>query len=67
MPKVLAICLDGYEKSLSDEMMQAGEMPCLAHLADESCRFLLEHGAALRTGLAAEHVATGMSPEAVDR
>lgn len=67
MPKVLAICLDGYEESLGRELMQAGAMPCLARLAEQSSRFFLEHGAALRTGLAGEHFATGLSPEMADR
>ena len=60
--KVLAICLDGYEQSLAEKMMKTGEMPNLAQMATRSARFLLDHGADLRTGLAGEHFATGMAP-----
>ncbi len=62
MPRVLAICLDGYEESLGREFMDAGQMPGLARLAARSRRFLLDHGPDLRTGLAGEHFATGQSP-----
>ncbi len=67
MPKVLAICLDGYEESLGRELMQAGQMPHLAHLAGRSARYFLDHGSAARTGLAGEHFATGLSPELANR
>lgn len=43
-------------------MMQDGEMASLSALAKTSARFQLDHGPALRTGLAGEHVATGLSP-----
>jgi len=62
MKKVIAIHLDAYEPSLGLELMAAGEMPSFRDLACRSARFELDHGAALRTGLAAEHVATGLSP-----
>lgn len=62
MRRVLAICLDGYEPSLASELMAAGELPATAELAARSARFALDHGPALRTGLAGEHVATGLSP-----
>ena len=62
MKKVIAIHLDAYEPSLGLEMMEAGEMPSFRELACRSARFELDHGTALRTGLAAEHVATGLSP-----
>ena len=60
-PRVIAICLDGYEYSLARTMMDAGELPAMRALAARSARFLLSHGADLRTGLAGEHVATGLS------
>jgi predicted AlkP superfamily phosphohydrolase/phosphomutase len=64
--RVLAIGLDGYEPSVGDAMMAAGELPALRSLRDRSARFLLDHGAATRTGLAWEHVSSGRSPEAAD-
>ena len=65
--RVLAIGLDGLEVSLADRLMAAGEMPALARLRQRSARFLLDHGAAQRTGLAWEHVSSGRSPEAARR
>jgi predicted AlkP superfamily phosphohydrolase/phosphomutase len=65
--KVLAIWLDGYEQSLGVEMMRAGEMPSLSRFYEDSARFLLDHGSAQRTGLAGEHLSTGLSPEAAGR
>lgn len=62
--RVLAIGLDGLEVTLADRLMAAGEMPALAELSRRSARFRLDHGAAQRTGLAWEHVASGLSPEA---
>jgi predicted AlkP superfamily phosphohydrolase/phosphomutase len=64
---VLAIGLDGYEQSLGDELMAAGDLPGLAALRDRSARFLLDHGAATRTGLAWEHASSGRSPEDAGR
>jgi hypothetical protein len=62
--RVLAIGLDGLEVTLADRLMAAGEMPALARLRQRSVRFLLDHGPAQRTGLAWEHFASGLSPEA---
>jgi hypothetical protein len=42
-------------------------MPHLDRLAARSARFFLDHGSALRTGLAGEHFATGLSPELAGR
>jgi predicted AlkP superfamily phosphohydrolase/phosphomutase len=67
MRRVLAIFLDGYEQSLGQHFMSAGAMPEMSRLAASSARFLLDHGAAQRTGLAGEHVATGLSPDAAQR
>jgi predicted AlkP superfamily phosphohydrolase/phosphomutase len=61
--RVLAVGLDGLEISLAERLMAAGEMPALAGLARRSARFRLDHGPAQRTGLAWEHVASGLSPE----
>jgi len=65
--RVLAIGLDGYEESLERELMAAGELPALFRLRGGSARFLLDHGPAQRTGLAWEHVSSGLSPEAAGR
>jgi predicted AlkP superfamily phosphohydrolase/phosphomutase len=65
--RVIAIGLDGLELSLAERLMAAGEMPMLAALRDRSARFRLDHGPAQRTGLAWEHVASGLSPEAAHR
>ncbi len=65
--RVLAIGLDGYESSLGDKLMAAGELPALARLRSCSARFLLDHGPAQRTGLAWEQVSSGRSPQASSR
>lgn len=65
--RVLAIGLDGYETSLGDRLMDAGELPHLEALRKRSARYLLDHGAATRTGLAWEHASTGLSPEHAHR
>jgi predicted AlkP superfamily phosphohydrolase/phosphomutase len=65
--RVLAIGLDGYEASLGDRLMAAGELPALAALRRRSACFLLDHGPAQRTGLAWEHVSSGLAPEAGGR
>lgn len=64
---VVAVCLDGYEYSLAERMMCAGELPQLQALSARSTRCLLDHGDDLRTGLAGEHVASGLSPDAAGR
>jgi predicted AlkP superfamily phosphohydrolase/phosphomutase len=47
--------------------MAQGQMPALRTMSELSARFWLEHGPALRTGLAGEHIATGLSPGDADR
>jgi len=64
---VLAIGLDGLEVSFAERLLAAGDMPALASLRQRAARFLLDHGAAQRTGLAWEHVASGLSPEGAGR
>ena len=61
--RVLMIGLDGFELSLAEEMMEAGELPALRNLRERSARFLLDHGKAKRTGLAWEHVSAGYGSE----
>ncbi|MEE8513108.1 MAG: alkaline phosphatase family protein [Gammaproteobacteria bacterium] len=63
MGRVLVIALDGYEISLAEKLMSSGHLPALAALREESARFSLDHGLAKLTGLAAEHVSSGLSPE----
>ncbi len=63
-PRVLAIGLDGLELTFAEQLMARGEMPALAELGRRAARFRLDHGSAQRTGLAWEHVASGLSPEA---
>ena len=67
MSRVLVISLDGYERSIEAEMITCGHLPALARLRERSARFLLDHGSALRTGLGAEHVSSGLSPESGKR
>ena len=66
-PRVLAIGLDGIEPTFAEHLMAAGEMPALAELRKRSARFRLDHGPAQRTGLAWEHFASGLSPDAARR
>ena len=62
-PRVVAIGLDGVEVTFIERLFAAGEMPALAAFRQRSARFLLDHDAAQRTGLAWEHVASGLAPE----
>jgi predicted AlkP superfamily phosphohydrolase/phosphomutase len=61
--RVLAICLDGFEASLAERMMRHGELPALRAMQEHSASRRLDHGPAQRTGLAGEHLASGLSPE----
>jgi predicted AlkP superfamily phosphohydrolase/phosphomutase len=63
-PRVLIVGLDGLEITLAERLMAAGVMPGLAELRRRAACFRLDHGPAQRTGLAWEHVASGLSPEA---
>lgn len=65
--RLLMIGLDGLEPSLAEAMMAEGELPALADLHRQSARFALDHGAARYTGLAWEHVASGLSPRDAGR
>lgn len=67
MGRVIGIFLDGYDVGLEREMRAAGELPALTALAARSARFSLDHGLARNTGLAGEHVASGLSPEDCER
>jgi predicted AlkP superfamily phosphohydrolase/phosphomutase len=59
---VLAIGLDGFELSYADRMIASGDLPALGALRDASARYLLDHGSAQRTGLAWEHLISGLTP-----
>ena len=61
-PRVLMVGLDGYEPTIGDDLMAQGLLPNLKRLRERSACFLLDHGKAKRTGLAWEHVSTGLSP-----
>src|SRR5436190_842785 len=64
---VLVIGLDGFDVGFADRLMAQGELPYLRALRDRGARFLLDHGAATRTGLAWEHFASGLTPESAQR
>jgi len=61
--RVLLVGLDGYEATLGDRLMAEGLLPNLSALRERSACFLLDHGSAKRTGLAWEHVSSGLAPE----
>ena len=63
MGRVLVIALDGYESTLAEAFMSQGQLPALAGLRERSARFLLDDGSARLTGLAGEHVSSGLSPD----
>ena len=65
--RVLVVGLDGYEATLGDKLMAEGLLPNLAALSARSATFLLDHGNAKRTGLAWEHVSSGLSPDDAQR
>lgn len=65
--RALLIVLDGYDAALGERLAAQGEMPALACLLERGARFELEHGNARWTGLAGEHLSTGLSPEAAGR
>jgi len=58
------IGLDGLESGFAERLMAAGDMPGLGTLRRQSLRFTLDHCSAQHTGLAWEHAASGLSPEA---
>jgi len=58
MQRVLAIWLDGFDVGLADEW----QLPNLTALRSESAAATLHSGTAHLTGLAGEHLATGLDP-----
>ena len=65
MGKLLVIWLDGYDLTLANTMIN--ELPSLARIREKSARFLLDDGGARLTGLAQEHVSSGLSPNDAQR
>ena len=65
--RVLMIGLDGYEPSIAERQMKAGRLPALRSLHQDSARLRLDHGSAKRTGLAWEHVSSGLAPDDAKR
>src|SRR5689334_22134947 len=60
--RVMMIGLDGFELSLAERLLNEGRLPTLQRLCEEAAILHLDHGPAKRTGLAWEHVSTGLSP-----
>jgi len=65
--RVLFFGLDGYDPEIGASLIEQGKLPTLARLLRSGLRYDLEHGAARRTGLAWEHISTGLTPEAAER
>jgi len=66
-PRLMMIGLDGFESSVAERLMAEGRLPVLKRLRESGATVALDHGPAKRTGLAWEHVATGLSPESGKR
>ncbi len=65
--RLLMIGLDGLDLGVAEPLLRAGALPALAAIRQRSARFALEHGPARYTGLAWEHVASGLTPDAARR
>lgn len=65
--RVLMLGLDGYDPVVGASMMAEGRLPALRALSGRSARFALEHGPAKFSGLAWEHVSTGLAPDDAGR
>lgn len=61
--RILMIGLDGYEPTIAEPLLAGGQMPALAALQRDGAFLRLQHGAARRSGLAWEHVASGLAPD----
>jgi predicted AlkP superfamily phosphohydrolase/phosphomutase len=66
-PRLMMIGLDGFDQRLAEPMLAAGRLPALRRLREGGAHLQLDHGPAKRTGLAWEHVATGLSPDDAKR
>ena len=56
------IGLDAFEISLAETLMDRGELPNFRKLRERSARYRLDHGKDKFSGLAWEHVCSGVSP-----
>ncbi|HKY94090.1 MAG TPA: hypothetical protein VJL84_02245 [Kiloniellales bacterium] len=65
--RVLFFGLDGYDPEIGTALIAEGRLPTLARLLKHGLRYDLDHGPARRTGLAWEHIATGLTPEDAGR
>ena len=65
--RALLLWLDGYDAALAHSLMAEGRLPALQRLHARSARFALDHGTARRTGLAGEHISSGLSPQDAGR
>src|SRR5262245_46557163 len=59
--RVVLLWLDGYDPAAGDALMAEGRLPAMQRLNATSARFALDHGSARWTGLAGEHLSTGVS------
>lgn len=66
-PRAIIIGLDGFELSLAERLLGEGRLPALKRMQESGASLLLDHGKAKRTGLAWEHVSTGLSPDRAKR
>lgn len=62
MRRVLAIGLDGFDIGLGESLMSEGRLPNLQRLRAEGASYLLDHGRDKLSGLAWEHVSSGVAP-----
>lgn len=65
--RVLVIGLDGISLPLINQWIISGYLSNFEKLYKDSATFELDHGSALKTGLAWEHFSTGRSPAAYQR
>jgi predicted AlkP superfamily phosphohydrolase/phosphomutase len=65
--RVLLFGIDGYDPEIGASLIAEGRLPTLGRLLQQGLRYDLDHGPARRTGLAWEHIATGLTPEAAGR
>ena len=63
----MMIGLDGFELSLAERLIAEGRLPHFARIKETSARFLLDHGPAKRSGLAWEHISSGLGPDSARR
>ena len=62
MTRVLAIGLDGFDLALAERLFAEGRLPHLKRLRDTGLSARLDHGRDKLSGLAWEHVSTGLAP-----